>query len=237
MDQFHCPRAHGQLKDHVEIWRLPDKHIHRTPFQCVAEVSVRVMRTTIKYLCTLPLPLLFLLNGCAGNIGAGVPFGAALASCSTEANADHMVPDKQLLPSSGWKYRISGVSVSGPTESTIPPPILAATFRQALERALKQTELSESNALLHGKDYVLEADIVSQTRHGTFSTTTLELVISYSLISKLDPGKRTWNGTITTKGQIDDWKIDACRRLRNLQEELSRQNIRRLFSDLLMRNQ
>jgi len=148
-----------------------------------------------------------------------------------------MVLDNPVLPSSGWKYRISGVSVSGPTESTIPPPILAATFRKALERALKQTGLSESNEPQHGKDYVLEADIVSQTRQGTFSTTTLELVISYSLISQLDPGKRTWNGTITTRGEIDDWKIDACRRLRNLQEELSRQNIRRLFSYLLMQNQ
>ena len=192
------------------------------------------MTTTIRYLCALPLLSLFLLDGCAGNIGAGVPLAAALASCSSEADAEHMVPENLVPPASGWQYRVGGVSVSGPTNSAIPPPIMAATFRKALQRTLQQTGLAEPNERQHDEDYTLVADIVSQSRHGTFKTTSLELVVSYSLISRRDPNKTLWNGTITTTGEINDWKIDACSRLRNLQEALSRQNIRRLLNDLPM---
>ena len=147
-----------------------------------------------------------------------------------------MVPDNLVVLSSGLKYRINGVSVSGPTKSTIPPPILATTFDKALKRSLQQAGLLDFDAKQNDQVYTLVANIISQTRHGTFTTTTLELVVSYSL--RLQPGanKMLWSGTITTSGKLHDWKIDACMRLRKLQEKVSKQNIQQLLNKLSQLN-
>lgn len=191
------------------------------------------MISTAKYLWVIAVLSSCLLNGCAGNIGAALPLTAALSSCSTAANAEHMVPENPVLLTSGVKYRISGVSVVGPTKSAIPPPIMAATFGRALERTLQQTGLFEVDTQQHDRGYILVADIISQTRHGTFRATTLQLSVSYSLVSQADANKRLWIGTITTSGEINDWKTDACARLRQLQERVSRQNIQQLLNELI----
>ena len=173
-----------------------------------------------------------LLAGCAGNIGAAVPFGAALASCSSSADADRMVPGIKELPSPDWMYSFTEVRVEGPEKSTIPPPILAATFKDALERSLGKSGVTGDKATSREKQYVLVATIVSQARQGTFKTTTLEVTIRYRVISRDNPGGILWEKLVTTTGEIKDWKIDACKRLRNLQERLSKENILILFNSL-----
>ena len=190
------------------------------------------MRNTAKYRSAIALLSLFLLNGCAASIGAATPFTAALSSCSIAPVADRMVPDNLVLLSSGLKYRINDVSVLGPTKRTIAPPILAATFAKALKRSLQQTGLLDVDARQSDQVYRLAANIISQTRHGTFTTTTLELVVSYSLISQQNVNNILWSGTITTSGKLQDWKSDACMRLRKLQERVSKQNLQELIRKL-----
>ena len=194
------------------------------------------MRSTAKYHRAIAVLPLFFLNGCAASIGAATPFTVALSSCSIAPVADRMVPDNLVLLSSGLKYRINDVSVLGPTKRTIAPPILAATFEKALKRSLQQAGLLDVDARQGYQVYTLVANIISQTRHGTLTTTTLELVVSYSLISQLDVNNILWSGTITTSGKLQDWKSDACMRLRKLQEKVSKQNIQQLLDKLFQLN-
>lgn len=169
--------------------------------------------------------MLFLLHGCAGNIGAAVPFGAALASCSTPAEAGHMLPGIAELPSREWLYSFAEVRVTGPEKSTVPPPILAATFRDALERTLDRAGVIRHSTRIDEKQNILLANIVSQARQGTFKTTNLEVTVQYRIVSLDNFNNILWEKVVTTNGEINDWKIDACRRLRNLQERLSKENI------------
>lgn len=190
---------------------------------------------------TLPLAVfllpLALLTGCAGNIGAGVPFAAALSSCSTPADAARMVPDNPTRLAGELTYPIGAVHVEGPTKSTIPPPILAATFAKALEQTLQQSGAMTPDTLQHEPGHVLLAHIGPQSRHGTFTSTTLTLTIRYTLVSPLRPEHPLWEQNITSSGELRDWKTDACQRLRNLQERLSRESIQLLLESLPAKRQ
>jgi hypothetical protein len=192
--------------------------------------------SVIQYARLSILLFLVLLKGCAGNIGAGVPFGAALASCSTPPDAARMLPEGLVRPSQKWAYPLREVTTEGPAKSTVPPPILAATFSKALENALKQNGAITAATQRDDQGYALVARMVSQNRGGTFATTTLELTIRYMVVSRREPGKSLWETSITTNGEINDWKVDACKRLRNLQEQLSKENIERLLDTLPSRD-
>jgi hypothetical protein len=178
---------------------------------------------------TLVFLTLMLITGCTDMISAGAPLGAALSSCSIAADAKLMLPETSGHALPAWAYPISAVHVIGPVKSTVPPPILAATFGKALETALRQADALEPGTSTRDTSHVLVANMISQNRHGTFAMTSLELTIEYSLHVKDESGQMVWKTVITTTDEIRDWKTDACKRLRNLQEELSKQNIRRLF--------
>lgn len=120
-----------------------------------------------------------------------------------------MVPTNLTAPPAGWSYRIDNVRVTGPEQGTFPPSIMPATLAQAMERSLRDVGLFETGAAPDHKGYALVANIVSQNRRSTFKTTTLELVVSYSLVST-DDRADVETTTIVANGDIDDWKIDAC---------------------------
>lgn len=175
------------------------------------------------------LPLL-LVTGCSGNILAGAPLGAALTSCSTPANATRMLPAIPASSPHELPYPIQSVHVVGPVKKTVPPPILVAAFETALVSTLHKVDL------LHPQDkasrYILVANIDSQKRQGTYSWTRLELTVKYAIRPQENPEQPVWEAVITTAGEMKDWKTDACHRLRNLQEDLSKQNIRQLLDRL-----
>ena len=196
----------------------------------VTWIKIKIIRR-VSHCIAFASPL-FLVAACTANIPAATPFSAALASCSTHADAKHMQPEILRHPPSEWRYPISAVKVIGPEQSSIPPPILAVTFGQALENSLRQTGALESSTGKQDKDYRLLAKLISQNRRGTFATTSLDLTVEYSLVLNNKSEQVLWKTSITTTGEIKDWKTDACKRLRKLQEDLAKQNIRRLIDEL-----
>jgi len=179
------------------------------------------------------LLLLVLVSACSSNILAGAPLGAALASCSIPANATRMVPEIPTSPSHEMRYPVHVVQVVGPIKSSVPPPILAKTFTIALESTLQKANLLHPHEQTN--HYILIANIDSQKRQGSFSRTSLELTVKYAIREQDNPEQSVWETDITTAGELKDWKTDACQRLRNLQEDLSKQNIRQLLSVLPMK--
>ncbi len=175
------------------------------------------------------IPSVF-VSGCGGNIFAGVPLGAALAGCSIQADANRMVPDVSGIAFRNPRYPISAVRTIGPEKSSVPPPILARTFRIALESSLQKANILQSHT--DANHYILVAKIKSQNRQGSFSRTSFQLTVKYTLLLQATAEGILWETEITTTGEMKDWKTDACKRLRNLQESLSKKNIRRLLDEL-----
>lgn len=173
------------------------------------------------------VPVVALLAGCAGNLGAGAPLGGALASCSTEADPARMVPADAVTPPRGGAYRIGAVRVTGPVKGSVPQPIKAAAFAWALEHALGEAGLLGRQ----GEEACgLAAHIVSQTHQGGLWATSLELTVDYVLTCGPGAGDFARRATIVSRGTLDDWRADACARLRRLQEDLSRDSLRRLLA-------
>lgn len=175
------------------------------------------------------LPLI-MVSGCSGNLLAGAPMGAALASCSTQADATRMIPEISGVSYHAPLYPVHAVRVVGPIKSSVPPPILAATFKTALESTMSNANFLQSDATAN--HYILVANIESQKRQGTFAQTSLELTVKYTLLRQEASELPVWETEITTTGEMQDWKTDACKRLRKLQENLSKQNIRQLLDKL-----
>lgn len=170
------------------------------------------------------------LSSCTGNMTpTSVPLEVALASCSRTADPIDMVPSRQNLPTLNWKYRIAGVHVIGPTWQDNPPPISASELRTALRRTLHQAGLSENR----GPAYILLAQIISQQRQGTYQNSSEQLVVYYSLIPQNEPNQIMRNVTISTEANLQDWTSNPCTRLCELQEKLTRDNIRRMFDELI----
>lgn len=145
-----------------------------------------------------------------------------------------MVPGGLPPPIATWSARIADLDVIGPKQHSVPPPILAASFRQALEQTLRQAGLLVQPDDKRQPDLILKVTILSQNRKGSFKRTHLELVVAYTLIFRDKPEETLNSYTARTQAEIDDWKIDACTRLRKLQERLSRENIEQAYRHLFL---
>jgi len=178
--------------------------------------------------------LFLLLTACAAPVATVSPLAAALGSCSTVAQASHMVPEGLPAPEPAWLGGIARLNVIGPQTRSIPPPILAASFQQALQQTLRHAGLLAQSQDLPQTDRELRVEILSQHRQGNFKRTRLELTVSYSIVNPNSNGASLQGYTVRTNAEIDDWKIDACNRLRKLQERLSRENIEQAYRRIFL---
>lgn len=141
-----------------------------------------------------------------------------------------MVPKGLTTPSRPWAYAVGEVRVLGPAGPSISPPILAVAFQQALEHALQRVGVIDARTS-PCSGFVLEADISRQQQSGDLSHTRQSLTVQYRVLA-VSGGVSVWETSITTRSDMDDWKVDACTRRRRLQEQTVRDNIQRLIDAL-----
>lgn len=189
----------------------------------------------LRRLCFIGLLLnLLALASCTANVMApGVPLEVALASCTSADDPNYMVPGRLVLPASGLRYRIGEVRVVSTNWQDTPQPISTTELRTALRHAIHQSGLAVGQGPSYLPSYILLAQIVSQQREGTYESSREKLVVYYSLIPQNTSDLIMRNVTISTVADIHDWNNDPCARLCELQEKLTRDNIRQMFGELI----